>query len=101
MCLLCIGCCVALSLIVGLFYIKARVPIIITTIGFALLYESVTCLIFGGTGINILTNMTLNQFARYPTVLYPLAAVIAIYAIYSYVNAIPTTRRPWTRWSKS
>lgn len=86
MCLLCVGCCVGLSLIVGLFYIKARVPIIITTIGFALLYESITCLIFGGTGINILTNMTLNQFARYPTVLYPLGVAIAIYAIYSYLT---------------
>ncbi len=86
MCLLCVVCCVALSLIVGLFYIKARVPIIITTIGFALLYESITCLIFGGTGINILTNMTLNQFARYPNVLLPLGAAIALYAVYSYLT---------------
>ena len=86
MCLLCVVCCVALSLIVGLFYVKARVPIIITTIGFTLLYESITCLIFGGTGINIITNMTLNKVARYPTVLLPLAAVILLYAVYSYLT---------------
>ena len=86
MCVLCVACCVALSLVVGLFYVKARVPIIITTIGFALLYESITCLVFGGTGINILTNMTLNKFARYPDVLLPLAVVIALYAVYSYLT---------------
>ena len=86
MCVLCVACCVGLSLLVGLFYVKARVPIIITTIGFALLYESITCLVFGGTGINILTNMTLNKFARYPDVLLPLAVVIALYAVYSYLT---------------
>ena len=86
MCVMCVLCCVVLSLIVGLFYIKARVPIIIATIGFALLYESITCLVFGGTGINILTNMTLNRFARYPDVLLPLAIVIALYAFYSYLT---------------
>ncbi len=85
MCLLCVVFCVALSLAVGLFYIKARVPIIITTIGFALLYESITCLIFGGTGINILSNMTLNKFARYPLALIPLIAAVALYAVYSYL----------------
>ena len=46
---LCVGCCLALSMLVALFYVYARVPIIITTIGFALLYESITCLIFDGT----------------------------------------------------
>ncbi len=84
MCLLCIVFCTLFSLIVGVFYIYARVPIIITTIGFALLYESITCLVYSGQGINVLTNMTLNKFARYPYALIPLAAAIALYAIYSY-----------------
>lgn len=83
---LCIVCCLALSLLVGLFYVYARVPIIITTIGFALLYEAITCLIFGGTGINIISNMSMRLFSTYPAVLWPLIGVIALYAGYSYLT---------------
>ncbi len=86
MCVLCVVCCVVLSLLIGAFYVLARVPIIITTVGFALLYESITCLIFGGTGINVLANMTLNQCARFPIALIPMAAAILIYAIYGYLT---------------
>lgn len=86
MVVLCVVCCVAFSLLVALFYVLARVPIIITTIGFALLYESITCLVFDGTGINIISNMTLRRFATYPAVIWPLIGVIALYAIYSYLT---------------
>ena len=86
MCVLCVACCLALSLIVGAFYVYARVPIIITTIGFALLYESITCLIFNGTGINIVSNIAMRKFSTYPMVLYPLVGVIVLYAIYSYLT---------------
>ena len=86
MVVLCIVCCVGLSLLVALFYVYARVPIIITTIGFALLYEAITCLVFGGTGINIISNMTLRKFATYPMAIWPLIGVIALYAIYSYLT---------------
>lgn len=86
MVVLCIVCCVALSLLVAVFYVFARVPIIITTIGFALLYESITCLVFSGTGINIISNMTLRKFATYPAAIWPLIGVIALYAIYSYLT---------------
>ena len=86
MVVLCVVCCVAFSLLVALFYVLARVPIIITTIGFALLYESITCLVFDGTGINIISNMTLRKFATYPAVIWPLIGVIALYAIYSYLT---------------
>ena len=82
--ILCIVCCVALSMAVALFYVLARVPVIITTIGFALLYESITCLIFSGTGINIISNMRLRAFSTYPMVLIPMTAAIGIYAFYSY-----------------
>lgn len=81
---LCVGCCLALSMLVALFYVYARVPIIITTIGFALLYESITCLIFDGTGINIISNMTLRVFSTYPMVLIPLLAAVGLYAFYCY-----------------
>ena len=86
MVVLCVVCCVAFSLLVALFYVLARVPIIITTIGFALLYESITCLVFDGTGINIISNMTLRKYATYPAVIWPLIGVIALYAIYSYLT---------------
>ncbi|HIT70001.1 MAG TPA: hypothetical protein IAC36_08875 [Candidatus Aphodomonas merdavium] len=82
--LLCVVCCLALSMLVALFYVYARVPIIITTIGFALLYESVTCLIFDGTGINIISNMTLRVFSTYPMVLIPLLLAVGLYAFYCY-----------------
>ena len=86
MILLCMVCCVVLSVLVALFYVYGRIPIVITTIGFALLYEAITCLVFGGTGINIISNMTLRKFATYPAAIWPLIGVIALYAIYSYLT---------------
>lgn len=76
--------CLAFSLTVALFYVFGRVPIIITTIGMAMLYESVTCLIYNGRGINIVSNMGLRVFSTYPAVLLPLVLVIALYAFFSY-----------------
>lgn len=84
MLLLCVVCCVVLSLLVAVFYVYGRIPIVITTIGFAMLYESITRLIYGGRGINIVSNMTLRIFSSYPYALIPLAIAIAIYAFYSY-----------------
>lgn len=84
MCLLCVVCCVVMSLLVAIFYVYGRVPIVITTIGFAMLYESVTCLIYGSRGINIVSNMTLRMFSTYPWVIAPMVLAIAIYAFYSY-----------------
>lgn len=84
MAVLCVVSCVGLSVLVSLFYVYARVPIIITTIGFALLYESITCLIFGGTGINLIANLSMRVFSTYPTVLVPLLLAIGVYAFYSY-----------------
>ncbi len=84
MVILCIAGCVILSVFVAIFYVYGRVPIVITTIGFAMLYESVTCLIYGSRGINIVSNMTLRLFSTYPYALIPLALAIAVYAFYSY-----------------
>lgn len=84
MCLLCIVGCVVLSVLVALFYVYGRVPIVITTIGFAMLYEAITCLIYGGRGINIVSNMTLRLFSAFPYVLLPMLLAIGVYAFYSY-----------------
>ena len=84
MIVLSIAGCVILSVLVAIIYVYGRVPIVITTIGFAMLYESVTCLIYGSRGINIVSNMTLRLFSTYPYALIPLALAIAVYAFYSY-----------------
>ena len=83
---LCIVLCVAFSLVVGLVYTYGRLPIVIATIGMALLYESITCLIFDGTGINLVANITLKVFSAYPMVLIPAIAAILVYAFYSNVT---------------
>lgn len=84
MIVLCLAGCVVMSVLVAIFYVYGRIPIVITTIGFAMLYESVTCLIYGGRGINIVSNMTLRVFSAYPWVVVPMVVAIAIYAFYSY-----------------
>lgn len=81
--LLCILLCVAFSLLIGLVYTYGRLPIVIATIGMALLYESVTCLIFNGGGINLVANSSLKVFSSYPMVLIPAAAAILVYGFYS------------------
>ena len=84
MVVLALGVCVALSLLVSFLYVFGRLPIIIATIGMAMLYEAITCLLYNGTGVNLVPNMTLRVFATFPMVLIPLAIAIAIYAFYSY-----------------
>ena len=76
--------CIVLSLLVSALYVYGRLPIIIATIGMAMLYEAVTCLLYNGTGVNLVPNMTLRVFATFPAVLIPLAIAIAVYAFYSY-----------------
>jgi ribose transport system permease protein len=79
---LCIVICTILSIFVALVYVYGRLPIVIATIGMALLYESITCLIYNGAGINLVGNMKLKIFSTYPVVLIPLAGAIVVYAIY-------------------
>jgi len=76
--------CIALSLLVSLLYVYGRLPVIIATIGAALLYESVTCLIFRGGGINIVANMTLNRLSYFPGALVPGALAALLYIFYTY-----------------
>lgn len=76
--------CIILSLLVAVLYVYGRLPIIIATIGMAMLYEAVTCLLYGGSGVNLVPNMSLRIFATFPYVLIPLILAIAIYGFYSY-----------------
>ena len=81
---LAMGICIGLSLLVSFLYVYGRLPIIIATIGMAMLYEAITCLLYGGAGVNLVPNMTLRIFATFPYVLIPMILAIAIYAFYSY-----------------
>ena len=81
--LLCILVSVILSLIVGMVYVYGRLPIVIATIGMALLYEAITCLIYNGAGVNLVANSKLKVFSTYPMVLIPLVIAIIVYYVYS------------------
>lgn len=76
--------CIGLSMGVGLLYSYGRLPIIIATIGIALLYEAITCVLYNGSGVKLIADTSLKSFSTYPLVLVPLAAAIIIYAFYSY-----------------
>ena len=78
--------CVFLSVIVALVYVYGRLPIMIATIGMALLYESLTSQFFGGRGINLVSNLKLKTFSSFPGVLIPFAGAVAAYAIFSYIS---------------
>lgn len=84
MVILCMVVCVVLSVLVALLYVYGRLPIVIATIGMALLYESITCLIYGGTGVNIVSYMTLRKFSTFPYAMIPLGCAIFVYAFYNY-----------------
>lgn len=86
MSLICMGACILLSLVVALIYIFGRLPVIIATIGMALVYEAITCIMYGGTGINLVSNMSLRKFVTVPYVLIPLIGSILVYAFYSHLT---------------
>ena len=84
-CVIAVAMCVLLSVGVALVYVYGRLPIMIATIGMALLYESITPLVFGGGGINLVSVKFIKQLSAYPTVLIPFACAVAVYAIYNYL----------------
>ncbi len=84
-CMIAVGMCVLLSVGVALVYVYGRLPIMIATIGMALLYESVTPLIFGGGGVNLISVKFIKQLSAYPVVLIPFACAVIVYAVYNYL----------------
>lgn len=83
---LCVVMCILLNIGVALVYIYGRLPIIIVSLGMALVYESITAVTFGGRGVNLTANAELKQFSAFPLALIPLIASIVIYAAFSYVS---------------
>ena len=82
---LCILFSMVLSVVTALIYIYGRVPIMICTIGVALLYESFTYLVYNAQGLNILSNTKLTVFGRMPGILIVLALALAVFLVYSYL----------------
>lgn len=84
--LLCILFSVILSAVTALIYIYGRIPVMICTIGVALLYESFTYLVFNAQGLNILSNTKLTVFGRMPGILVTLAIALGTFLVYSYLT---------------
>lgn len=79
MLLMSIVCGLVLSMVTATVYTIARLPIIICTVALTLLYESMTLIIGGGEGANIISNTSLNLFGRMPVVIIVLVAAMLFY----------------------
>ncbi len=82
--LLCILFGVVLCTFTSLVYIIGRLPIMICTIGVALLYESITYLVFDAQGLQMMSNTKLTIFGRMPYILIVLAIAVLVFVVYSY-----------------
>ncbi|MCF0132441.1 MAG: hypothetical protein HUJ72_01100 [Blautia sp.] len=82
--LLCIVIAIILCVITSLIYIYGRLPIMICTIGVALLYESVTYLVYEARGLNILSRTDITIFGRMPYILVILALALVVFCVYNY-----------------
>ncbi len=82
--ILCIVFAVIICTVTSLIYIIGRLPIMICTIGAALLYESITYLVFSAQGLNMMSNTKLTIFGRMPYILIVLAVALAVFVGYSY-----------------
>lgn len=84
--LLCIAFGAALSTFTGIVYIVGRLPIMICTIGVALLYESFTYLVYDAEGLSMMSNTRLTVFGRMPYILIVLAVAVAVFLVYCYLT---------------
>jgi ribose transport system permease protein len=82
--ILCMAVGALLCFITSMMYILGRLPIMICTIGMALLYESVTYLIFDASGLSMMSQSQMTLFGRMPGILYVLAIAVIVFIIYSY-----------------
>ena len=59
---------------------------VICTIGMALLYESITYLVYDAQGLNMMSFTSLTYFGRMPGILIVLALAVAVFLIYCYLT---------------
>lgn len=84
--LICILMGAILSTFTGVIYIVGRLPIMICTIGVALLYESFTYLVYDAEGLNMMSNTKLTVFGRMPYILIVLAIALIVFIVYCYLT---------------
>ena len=84
MMLVAILCGIFLCALTAAIYMVGRLPIIIATIGVTLLYESLTYLVFGGSGVSaVYQNDALSIFGHLPGILLPTALAMGIFLFYT------------------
>lgn len=75
---------VILSTLTGLIYVYGRVPIVITSLGVALLFESFTYYVFDGKGLSaFFSQENLSIFGRTPIIFIPFIITIILYLIFN------------------
>lgn len=82
---------VLISLTTALVYLFTKLPIIICTIGMALIYEALTLLVCGGQGVDIISRSDMSIFGRLPHGLFILLGAMLLY--YFVVNKTIAGRR--------
>ena len=80
---ICVFAAVIISLITGIVYIYAKLPVVICTIGLTLLYEALTLVIFKGEGVQIISKSSLTIFGRYPWIILILVLAVMIYYFFT------------------
>ena len=80
--ILCLVLCTSFSAFVAVLYVYGRLPVSISTITMALIYEAITPLVFNGAGINFIANMEMKKLSTFPGVLIPFIFAFLVYAFY-------------------
>ena len=84
MMLVAVICGILLCAITAAVYMLGRLPVVIATIGVTLLYESLTYLVFGGSGVSaVYQNDVLSIFGHLPGVLLPTVLAMGIFLFYT------------------
>lgn len=84
--IVCVGIAMLLCLFTSLVYIFGRLPINICTIGVALLFESITYMVYDGEGINMLSVERLTMWGKMPYILILLVVCVAVFIVYNYLT---------------
>lgn len=80
---ICVVTAMIISLITGIIYIYAKLPVVICTIGLTLLYEALTLVLFKGEGASIINNRSLTVLGRYPLIILMLVLALSIYYLFT------------------
>jgi ribose transport system permease protein len=81
-CALCVVSCTVLSIAVSLMYVYGRNPLMIVTISMALLYEALTCVVWNGGGVRLVSDIKIKALSTFPYALIPMVLAILTYFYY-------------------